>query len=80
VRLGHDSKGAVLFYQRGARGADQRIAGAIDAHVQAERAKNYRNADAGEQTANCTATLSGPETTKPRSGLTSWPGPLRWSG
>jgi hypothetical protein len=37
VRMGHDSEQAALIYQHEARGADQRITGAIDAHVQAER-------------------------------------------
>jgi integrase len=52
VRMGHDSERAALIYQHEARGADQRITGAIDAHVQAEKAKNSRdNGDtgAGEQ-------------------------------
>jgi integrase len=40
VRMGHDSERAALIYQHEARGADQRITGAIDAHVQAERARN----------------------------------------
>jgi hypothetical protein len=39
VRMGHDSERAALIYQHEARGADQRITGAIDAHVQAEKAK-----------------------------------------
>jgi hypothetical protein len=37
--LGHDSERAALIYQHEARGADKRITGAIDAHVQAERDK-----------------------------------------
>jgi integrase len=40
VRMGHDSERAALIHQHEARGADQRITGAIDAHVQAEKAKN----------------------------------------
>jgi hypothetical protein len=44
VRMGHDSERAALIYQHEARGADQRITGAIDAHVQAEKAKNSRDA------------------------------------
>jgi hypothetical protein len=34
VRMGHDSERATLIYQHEARGADQRITGAIHAHVQ----------------------------------------------
>jgi hypothetical protein len=37
ARMGHDSERAALIYQHEARGADKRITGAIDAHVQAER-------------------------------------------
>jgi integrase len=37
ARMGHDSERAALIYQHEARGADQRITGAIDAHVQAEQ-------------------------------------------
>ena len=40
ARMGHDSERAALIYQHEARGADKRITSAIDAHVQAERAKN----------------------------------------
>lgn len=39
ARMGHDSERAALIYQHEARGADQRITGAIDARVQAERGK-----------------------------------------
>ncbi len=39
ARMGHDSERAAMIYQHEARGADQRITSAIDAHVQAERAK-----------------------------------------
>ncbi len=46
VRMGHDSERAALIYQHEARGADQRITGAIDAHVQAERGK--ADGDEGE--------------------------------
>ena len=49
VRMGHDSERAALIYQHEARGADHRITGAIDAHVQAERAKNGDDTAAGEQ-------------------------------
>jgi hypothetical protein len=47
--MGHDSERAAVIYQHEARGADHRITGAIDAHVQAERARNNRDEDAGEQ-------------------------------
>ena len=50
VRMGHDSERAALIYQHEARGADHRITGAIDAHVQAERAKNG-DSDADEEQA-----------------------------
>ena len=39
ARMGHDSERAALIYQHEARGADKRITGAIDAHVQAEQGK-----------------------------------------
>jgi integrase len=39
ARMGHDSERVALIYQHEARGADQRITDAIDAHVQAERDK-----------------------------------------
>jgi hypothetical protein len=74
VRMGHDSERAALIYQHEARGADQRITGAIDAHVQAEKAKSSRNGGgdpgvvelAGQLDANCTATLNAPGNTKAR--------------
>jgi integrase len=47
VRMGHDSERAALIYQHEARGADQRITGAIGAHVQAERARNSRDESGG---------------------------------
>jgi hypothetical protein len=37
ARIGHDSERAAMIYQYEARGADQAITGAIDAHVEAER-------------------------------------------
>jgi len=40
ARMGHDSERAAMIYQHQARGADQAITSAIDAHVQAERAKD----------------------------------------
>ena len=45
ARMGHDSEWAALIYQHEARGADQRITGAIDAHVQAERGKGDDDED-----------------------------------
>ena len=44
ARMGHDSERAAMIYQHEARGADQRITSAIDAHVQAEQ----RQGDDGE--------------------------------
>ncbi len=38
ARMGHDSERAAMIYQHEARGADRAITGAIDAHVEAERA------------------------------------------
>jgi hypothetical protein len=40
MRMGHDSERAALIYQHEARGADKRITGAIDVHVQAERGQD----------------------------------------
>ena len=40
VRIGHDSERASMIYQREARGADQLITSAIDAHVQVEQSKD----------------------------------------
>lgn len=37
ARMGHDSERAAMIYQHEARGADQAITSAIDAHVQAEQ-------------------------------------------
>jgi hypothetical protein len=37
ARMGHDSERAALMYQHEARGADQAITDAIDAHVQGFR-------------------------------------------
>jgi integrase len=47
VRMGHGGERAALIYQHEARGADQRITGAIDAHVQAEKAKSSHD-DGGD--------------------------------
>jgi hypothetical protein len=37
ARMGHDSERAAMIYQHVARGADQLITNAIDAHVQGEQ-------------------------------------------
>jgi hypothetical protein len=37
ARMGHDSERAAIIYQHRARGADELITTAIDAHIQAER-------------------------------------------
>ena len=37
ARMGHDSERAAMIYQHEARGADQTITSAIDAHIAAER-------------------------------------------
>jgi len=39
ARMGHDSERAAMIYQHEARGADQLITSAIDAHVQVEKRK-----------------------------------------
>ncbi len=40
ARMGHDSERAAMIYQHEARGADQLITSAIDAHVQDEQGKD----------------------------------------
>jgi hypothetical protein len=40
ARRGHDSERAAMIYPHEARGADGAITSAIDAHVDAERARN----------------------------------------
>jgi integrase len=40
ARMGHDSERAAMIYQHEARGADQLITSAIDAHVQGEQRKD----------------------------------------
>ena len=40
ARMGHDSERATMIYQHEARGADQLITNAIDAHVQGEQGKD----------------------------------------
>ena len=47
ARMGHDSERAALIYQHEARGADKRIADAIDTHVQAEQANDDDDGAAG---------------------------------
>lgn len=47
ARMGHDSERAAMIYQHEARGADQRITDAIDAHVEAERGKDDDDGEAG---------------------------------
>jgi hypothetical protein len=37
ARMGHDSERAAIIYQHRARGADELITTAIDAHIQAEQ-------------------------------------------
>ena len=44
TRMGHDNERAALIYQHAARGADQTITDAIDAHVQAEQRRPGRRA------------------------------------
>ena len=39
ARMGHDSERAAMIYQHEARGADELITTAIDAHVQAEQTR-----------------------------------------
>jgi integrase len=38
ARMGHDSERAAIIYQHAARGADEAITEAMDAHVEAEQA------------------------------------------
>ena len=40
ARMGHNSECAAIIYQHEARGADAAITNAIDAHVDAQRARN----------------------------------------
>jgi len=39
ARMGHDSERAAIIYQHRARGADELITTAIDAHIQAEQGR-----------------------------------------
>ena len=45
ARMGHDSERAALIYQHEARGADQLITNAIDAHLQGEQSKDDDDED-----------------------------------
>ena len=45
ARMGHDSERAAIIYQHVARGADQAIAEAMDAHVEAQQANDERGDD-----------------------------------
>jgi integrase len=45
ARMGHDSERAAMIYQNEARGADQLITNAIDAHVQGEQGKDVGDED-----------------------------------
>ena len=45
ARMGHDSERAAIIYQHAARGADQAIAEAMDAHVEAQQADDERGDD-----------------------------------
>ncbi len=45
ARMGHDSERAAMIYQHEARGADQAITSAIEAHVQAEQGGNRDDDD-----------------------------------
>jgi integrase len=47
ARMGHDSERAAMIYQHEARGADQKITNAIDAHVETERGKDDGDGAAG---------------------------------
>ena len=38
ARMGHDSERAAIIYQHAARGADEAITKAMDAHVEADQA------------------------------------------
>lgn len=45
ARMGHDSERAAMIYQHEARGADQAITSAIDAHIEAEQAEDREDDD-----------------------------------
>ena len=45
ARMGHDSERAAIIYQHEARGADQAITSAIDAHIEAAKASQGQHDD-----------------------------------
>jgi hypothetical protein len=45
ARMGHDRERAAMTYQHEARGTDQLITNAIDAHVQGEQGKDDGDED-----------------------------------
>jgi hypothetical protein len=45
TRMGHDSERAAIIYQHAARGADQAIAEAMEAHVEAQQADDDDRSD-----------------------------------
>ena len=47
ARMGHDSERAAIIYQHRARGADQLITTAIDAHIQADQARRAGDDQSG---------------------------------
>jgi integrase len=47
ARMGHDSERAAMIYQHQARGADQAITSAIDAHIVTERSNDDDGGQAG---------------------------------
>ena len=47
ARMGHDSERAAMIYQHVARGADQLITNAIDAHVQGEQRRDDEDGSGG---------------------------------
>ena len=59
ARMGHDSERAAMIYQHEARGADQLITSAIDAHVQASKARTMatRTAQRGSWSPPANGTL-----------------------
>jgi len=47
ARMGHDSERAAIIYQHRARGADELITNAIDAHIQAEQSSRAGHGQGG---------------------------------
>jgi hypothetical protein len=45
ARMGHDSERAAIIYQHEARGADLTITSAIDAHIEAAKARPGQRSD-----------------------------------